>query len=338
MSDLAIPKGNDMQEKGDGLVCAYHIDGAGKAHKLDMKEVNKINKKPEGEGWYWVHMDIGETTNKWLHNYTGMLQSVGEALGSQRTRPRSYVFERGVLLIMRGINLNKGEKSQDMLSVRIWMNDKIVITTRHEKLMAVEEIKQEIANGDIPQNPIRLVIRLANGLIERITDKLEELDDELTLLEDEPENIPMHEFQDKIQDIRSQAITLLRHISPQETALTQLIQRDVPYFDREETGQFRIMSNQIAGNIGELVAIRDRAEAVQAAITARQTEQLNKTMYLLAIISAFFLPMTLFTGLLGINVGGMPGEGWAPAFWIVLAIMGAMGYGTWWLMKKLDFI
>ena len=95
------------------------------------------------------------------------------------------------------------------------------------------------------------------------------------------------------------------------------------------------MRSRISGNLGELIAIKDRSEAVQAAIASRQTEQLNKTMYLLAIISAFFLPMTLFTGLLGINVGGMPGEGWAPAFWLVLLIMAVMGAGTWWVMKKL---
>ena len=158
----------------------------GKARELNSKEVSKINKKPEGEGWYWIHMDIGEKTTSWLNGYTGMLHSVAEALGSKRTRPRSYVFERGVLLIMRGVNLNAGEKSENMLSVRCWVNDKIVITTRHEKLMAVEAIKKDIADGNPPKSPVSLVLDLVNGLVERITDKIEALDDQLIALEDEP--------------------------------------------------------------------------------------------------------------------------------------------------------
>ena len=46
-----------MTKKDKGLVCAYHVDDQGKQRELDFKEVQKINKKPEGEGWYWVHLD-----------------------------------------------------------------------------------------------------------------------------------------------------------------------------------------------------------------------------------------------------------------------------------------
>ena len=328
-----------MASEDKALVCAYHVDEKGEAHELDFKKVSKINEKPTGEGWYWVHLDIDfDEAIEWLNNYQGMLASVADALGSKRTRPRSYVFKRGVLLISRGINLNAGEKAEDMLSVRIWMNDKIVITTRHEKLMAIDVIRKKIAAGKGPKKPSQLVIDLMSGLIERMTDKVEALDDELSVLEDYPDNQQPKTLQGDVQDIRSMAITLLRHISPQKSALKDLSEAETSYFDREEYGSIRVLASRVSGNIGELEAVRDRAEAIQEANTARQAEQLNKTMYLLAIVSVFFLPLSLFTGLLGINVGGMPGEGWGPAFAIVLALMGIMGGVTWYIMKKLKFI
>jgi zinc transporter len=39
-------------------------------------------------------------------------------------------------------------------------------------------------------------------------------------------------------------------------------------------------------------------------------------MYLLSIISAIFLPLGFFTGLLGVNVGGIPGTENPNAFYI----------------------
>ena len=42
-------------------------------------------------------------------------------------------------------------------------------------------------------------------------------------------------------------------------------------------------------------------------------------MYFLTLVAAVFLPLGLITGLLGINVGGMPGADSAEAFWIVTA-------------------
>ena len=44
---------------------------------------------------------------------------------------------------------------------------------------------------------------------------------------------------------------------------------------------------------------------------------MNRTMYLLTIVSAVLLPPSLLTGLFGINVGGMPGVESHTAFWIV---------------------
>ncbi len=328
-----------MPDNIKGLVCAYHIDGQGASKELSFKDVKKINQKPEGDGWTWIHLDLDdEAATKWLDKYKDMLASVAEALGSPRTRPRSYVFDRGILLILRGINLNAGEKAENMLSLRLWMNDKIVITTRREKLMAVDVIRKEIAAGNCPQTPAHLVIDLVHGLTDRIAEKVEELDDRITFLEDSKDNNAPKSVQKKVQTIRSQAITLLRHITPQRPALSELVEAQTPYLDKEQHGSLRVLTSRISGNIGELTAVRDRAEAMQAAIASEQAERLNKTMYLLAIISVFFLPLSLFTGLLGINVGGMPGEGWGPSFMIVLLLMGIMGGVTWWIMKKLKFI
>ncbi len=328
-----------MPENSKGLVCAYHISEQGEARELSLKDVKKINEKPEGDGWVWLHFDLDDKpTTKWLNKYQGMLASVAQALGSIRTRPRSYVFNRGILLILRGINLNAGEKAENMLSLRLWMNDKIVITTRREKLMAVDAIRKEIVAGKCPQTPAHLVIGVVQGLIERITEKVESLDDAITALEDNRGDTTPEALQKKVQTIRSQAITLLRHITPQKPALAELVEAQTPYLDAEQRGSLRVLTSRISGDIGELIAVRDRAEAMQAAIASEQAERLNKTMYLLAIISVFFLPLSLFTGLLGINVGGMPGEGWTPSFNIVLILMAVMGGFTWWIMKKLKFI
>lgn len=63
-------------------------------------------------------------------------------------------------------------------------------------------------------------------------------------------------------------------------------------------------------------------------------EQMNRTMYLLAILSAVFLPLALLTGLLGINVGGMPGEGQASAFWVVCVLLVLIAGLQIWLFRR----
>ena len=65
-----------------------------------------------------------------------------------------------------------------------------------------------------------------------------------------------------------------------------------------------------------------------------QNEAINDRMYLLAIISALFLPLGFLTGLFGINVGGLPGVEDPNAFWWFcsgVAVI-ALGVGVW--MRK----
>ena len=53
---------------------------------------------------------------------------------------------------------------------------------------------------------------------------------------------------------------------------------------------------------------------------SRLSERINQRMYVLSIVAAIFLPLGFFTGLMGINVGGMPGVERDMAFWMVVAM------------------
>ena len=61
---------------------------------------------------------------------------------------------------------------------------------------------------------------------------------------------------------------------------------------------------------------------------------MNKTMYILSIVAGIFLPLGLLTGLLGINVGGIPGteNPWAFAIFCVLLLI--IAGGQIWLFKR----
>ena len=65
--------------------------------------------------------------------------------------------------------------------------------------------------------------------------------------------------------------------------------------------------------IEDLDSARDRAAVTQEELQTRLSDQMNKTMYLLTVVATLLLPASLLTGLLGINVGGVPGveSNWA---------------------------
>ncbi|MBK6960662.1 MAG: hypothetical protein IPH23_05385 [Gammaproteobacteria bacterium] len=75
--------------------------------------------------------------------------------------------------------------------------------------------------------------------------------------------------------------------------------------------------------VEDLDLVRERAMVLQEELLNRNVEQQNARMYVLAILSAIFLPITFITGLFGMNVAGLPGTRDGHAFAIVVAIMAA---------------
>ncbi len=73
--------------------------------------------------------------------------------------------------------------------------------------------------------------------------------------------------------------------------------------------------------IEDLDMARERAQIVKDELTNSLAEHMNRIMYLLSVTAAIFLPLGFLTGLLGVNVGGIPGSENTDAFWIFCAIL-----------------
>ncbi|RYD50444.1 MAG: zinc transporter ZntB, partial [Sphingomonadales bacterium] len=75
----------------------------------------------------------------------------------------------------------------------------------------------------------------------------------------------------------------------------------------------------------ELESIRERAALVHETLTDLRAEQIDQRSLIIAIVAMVFLPLTFITGLLGMNVAGIPfaHEQWA--FWGVVGVCAIIG-------------
>lgn len=130
-----------------------------------------------------------------------------------------------------------------------------------------------------------------------------------------------NETRRKLSDLRQDAVILRRYVFPQREALNNLMS-DPPVW-MEERGRLHLREtiDRLLRYIEELDAARERAMVIRDDISNQLAESTNKTLYVLSIISAVFLPLGFLTGLLGINIGGIPGIDNPYAFWIACLMM-----------------
>ena len=63
-------------------------------------------------------------------------------------------------------------------------------------------------------------------------------------------------------------------------------------------------------------------------------ELANRRLYILSLVTAVFLPMSFVTGLLGVNVGGVPAQDVDWAFWALITILLGGSLGAIWLFRR----
>ena len=85
--------------------------------------------------------------------------------------------------------------------------------------------------------------------------------------------------------------------------------------------------------VEDLDMTRERAVVVQEELLARLSEKMDRTMYILSIVAAIFLPLGFFTGLLGVNVAGIPGTDYTGSFVILCLVLVLMVIFQIWLFK-----
>ena len=320
----------------DCLICAYVFDVHGGARTLDWVGVRASR---PGEGWTCIHLQReAPASREWLERESGLDEVLCEALLSSESRPRCEPYGEGVLLSLRGVNLNPNADPDDMVALVLHADAQRVVSVRRRRIMAVDSIRASIEAGRAPTTSGDFLATLSEGLVERMGPVIDELEEEVADLEEalvagRPEGIRL-----KLTDLRSTAIGLRRYIAPQREAMSRLLGVQAEWISAIDRRWLREVGDRITRYVEDLDAARERAQIVQEELAARVSEQINRNMYVLSIITAIFLPLGLITGYLGINVGGIPGAEWRWAFLAVgCVLLGIAGFQLW-LFRRMKWL
>jgi zinc transporter len=97
-----------------------------------------------------------------------------------------------------------------------------------------------------------------------------------------------------------------------------------------------VQAIQVLNGLGAgLEGLYERAKLLQDEIAALLSEDINRKLLWLAIMSALLMPATLLTGIFGMNVAGLPGTHDPASFWIVIGVMAGCAAITIFLLRKL---
>ena len=275
----------------------------------------------EEDGLLWVHLDRTDQEAKdWLADGSGLERYVVEELLADATRPRLMDTPEGMLLLLRGVNMNEGKRAHDMVSLRVWIDGHRLISVRREALQSIRDVRLaiELEHAATPLTPGDVLMVILNGLTTRIGPVVDDIELKIDDMEERVVIPDGHVDRAELVEARRGIVDLYRYLEPQEDALEEL--RDVQPGQLSEHNMRKLNEciNRMTRFVEDLQAARNRAVIIQDELSNQLADDMAKRSYIFTAVATICLPLTIVTGLLGINVDGMPGSVDTPAaFWNV---------------------
>jgi len=322
-----------------GLVHALVLDGKGGARQIARADLDGLQLQDHES--IWLHWDRSHPqTQDWLRHSSGLSDFNCDLLLEENTRPRLLPLpDNELLLFLRGVNLNPGAEPEDMVSLRIFGSAQRMISLRMRPLRATDELLSEFEHGEGPENPSQLMLYLAQHLTLKVQDLISELsetvDDEEDKIDADERYTPDHV---SLLQIRRRAAGLRRFLAPQRDIFGQLTRTKLPWFTKDDSDYWNELNNSLTRYLEELELTRERVGLVLEAEDRRLNVRMSRIMYRFGVLTGIFLPITFMTGLLGINVGGVPFSGDSYGFAIMCGLMTVIGVGQWWFYRRLQWL
>jgi len=289
----------------------------------------------------WIHLDRTKPrAQSWVREQAGLDPSIADALLAEETRPTFQAFDDGMLVILRGLNLTPGAAPDEMIAVRLWVDRRRIISLRQFRFQTIADLRLRAQHGKAPDTPGGFLAALIQGLTMRMQPCAQNLE---TLLDGIEEYIIEDRGDTKVNrmtlaEVRRQSISLRRYVVPQRDALRELSLANAPLFDSRDLTVVRMAADQVARVADALEELRDRAAVNQDEIRARHEAHVGRTVFLLTIVASVALPLTLLTGMLGMNVGGIPLADSTTGFAVICMVMFVIAVAEFLVLRWLRWI
>jgi zinc transporter len=300
---------------------AYVVHG-GKAKKTTLREALH-----EEADLSWTHLTTNDERAKaWLGGEAQLGSIVLDALTAAETRPRCDAVGDGAVINLRGLSSEALAKSDPLASIRIYAQGRHVYSMTRKPLNALDPVRTQVETGAI-MDPGDLIAAIAQAITEELDPVVADLGDSLDECEEQIASKQVFELRRSVNRARTQAIGYRRFINPQRAALERLATLPIEWLRDDDRLHLNAAADRAARMAEELESIRERAALMHETLTDLRAEQIDQRSLVIAVVAMVFLPLTFLTGLLGMNVEGIPFAHAPWAFWGVVGVCVVMAVG-----------
>jgi magnesium transporter len=226
-------------------------------------------------------------------------------------------------VVLHGIHFRPAEHGFATHDVDFFVGPTYLVTVHDGDSRSIADVRENADRNPkvLSEGPVALFHRIVDALVDHYRPEVEKLEDRIDAVEtkifDDPSPAMVRDILAQKRDIAS----LRRIIIPQRDVVARLARRDFVDISTEMSFRFRDVYDHLVRISDDALIFQDRITGILDAHLSNVSNRLNEVMKVLTIVSTLLLPLTVLTGIYGMNVPlpRFPG-GDAAQFWWLVAI------------------
>lgn len=237
--------------------------------------------------------------------------------------PKIEAYDGYLYVILHGIDFHPGTQGLATHDVDFFLGSNYLVTVHDGHSPAIMTLVDSVERNPklMHEGPVALFHRLVDSMVDSYRPEVEKLEERIDELEDAVFEKPSRTLVREILRAKREVAGLRRVVIPQRDVVSRLARRDYD-ISTDMSFRFRDVYDHLVRIADDATIVQDRITGVLDAYLTSASNRLNEVLKVLTVMSTIFMPLTLVSGLWGMNVvlPRFPGSD-ALQFWWLSGIM-----------------
>ena len=314
-----------------GMVCGFRLQTDAPAQavqwNLGQMEPGRIPEHPRQ--LLWLHFNLADQrADRWIEACSHIPEEAREVLLNDDAHIHMLPLQESLVGVLGDLH-HDFENDPDGLGVlRLFIGETLVVSGRHHPLKSFDRLRVDLRKGEPIGTPVHWMAHLVHQLSESFGAAVTALNEEVDSAEDRILQGRIRDEAKSLGSVRRLLARLRRHLGANRHALIHARTRLPGWCPETDAVQLRLSLDRLDAIAQDLELVQERARLLQEEIAGAISEATNRNLYLLSIVTTVLMPISIITGVFGMNVGGLPGLQDPGGFWWVFMLMLVTGLAT----------
>ncbi|MGE3297464.1 MAG: CorA family divalent cation transporter [Porticoccaceae bacterium] len=321
----------------NGLICGYRFAPGAAAVAITSQTAlaflaaHEAGDSAADQGFIWLHFNLAVSiAEKWLRQHLPLTDAFFDALGEGSRSTRIDHLDGALLAIVNDVLYDFAFAPSETSTLWIQVSPLLVVTARRRPLRSIDRLRTAVKGGAAIASPVELLSHLFHdqadvlvNIVRTTTERVDVIEDRLLAGRQDKDRVDLGA-------LRRLLVRLQRLLAPEPAAFFRLLQKPPAWVAEADVRELSQTSEEFAVVLRDMGVLLERIKLVQEEIAARVLEENSNSLFVLTVVTVVALPINLISGLLGMNVGGIPladnGHGFGVVVVVVLSITTLAGW------------